>query len=111
MNKIECKVCSEGSLELRELSKFPSPTVQRLGGYLLFGAQLIFVISIVILVIIPFVAISDSNLLPPAVIVGVLGVEPGIAINCLFFALLGALLTMTKPTLQCDNCSATTPAS
>ncbi len=111
MNEIECKVCSEGSLVLRELPKFPSPEVQRLGGLLTLGATIVFVISAMGGAILFVALLIDFKIFHPGIVASALGLGVEIFLGYLLLRTAGALLTMEKPTLQCDNCSATIPAS
>ncbi len=111
MNEIECKVCSEGSLVLRELPKFPSPEVQRLGGLIELGATIVFVISAMGGAILFVALLIDFKIFHPGIVASALGLGVEIFLGYLLLRTAGALLTMEKPTLQYDHCSATISAS
>lgn len=110
MNKIECKVCQGGGLELRDLPTFPDPMVQRLGGILFWGAVLLFVVSAVVVGLLAgTLAVREESSLPAFLLMAA-GWMIGLFLTCLLFAVVGAVLIMRRPRLQCTSCSATVAA-
>lgn len=107
MSQIECKICPDGRLVLRDLHTFPDHTVRLLGSWIFWGAFLIACLSLALFVVIVGVSTSnDSRSFAPTLLAG-LGWGLGVMISCSLLAVIGAVLLMKRPRQQCETCSAT----
>lgn len=107
---LTCRVCTQGSLEKKRISRMSTPVV--IIGYIILTPS---VIGIIISALMLFGVISAASNSTDSASQAGAGIAAGMVIffgiGCFVAGLLGWLLVMKKRVLQCSTCGAVVNAS